>query len=128
MSKSLVLASLVLLAATAYAAEPAEKDAPVQRNTPALKDPTQPYRPNADGSPVGAPQPRFRLTGLLISPTRRIAIMNGKPLQEGQHVAGAQIVKIDAHSVQLRDGDRDLVIQLGNARPNAAAAEGDTGK
>jgi len=125
-SKRLLLACLVLFAGAAYAAEPAQKDAPTPKDAPALKDPTQPYRPSADGSPLGAPQPRFRLTGVLISPTRRVAIMNGQPLQEGQRVAGAEIVKIDAHSVQLRDGSHDFVVQLGNARANAPHSEGDS--
>ena len=126
MSRCLLIACLVLFAVGAYAAEPATKDVPAQKDAPALKDPTQPYRPSADGSPVGAPQPRFRLTGVLISPTRRIAILNGQPLQEGQHVAGAELVKIDAHSVQLRDGGHDLVVLLGNARANAPHSEGDS--
>ena len=126
MSKALALACLALLVGTAHAAEPAQSDAPAQKGTPALKDPTQPYRPSADGSPVGGPQPRFRLTAVLISPTRRVAIVNGKPMQEGQRVAGAELVKIDPHSVQLRDGDHDLVVQLGNARSGAPRSEGDS--
>jgi hypothetical protein len=106
-SKALVLALLVL-AGAARAAEPA------------LHDPTEPFRPSASGVASGrAPAPRFRLTAVLISPTRRVAIVNGKPLQEGQSVAGAEIVKIDARSVQLRDGTRDFVVQLGNSREGA---------
>ena len=120
MFKALALALLVL-AGAAYAAEPESK------TPPAPKDPTEPYRPAANGgdSRVG-PAPRFRLTVVLISPTRRVAIVNGMPLQEGQRVAGAELVKIDAHSVQLRDGGHDVVVQLGNARPGAPRGEGDS--
>ena len=96
---------------------------------PAVHDPTQPYRAvPGEGRASGAPAPRFKLTAVLISPTRRVAIINGKPLQEGQRVAGAQLVKIDGRSVRLRDGAHDFVIQLGEARESAPAAEGDSGR
>lgn len=115
MSKALPLALLVIIGA-AYAAEPA------------LHDPTEPFRPstNGAGGPSGAPPPRFTLTAVLISPTRRVAIVNGKPMQEGQRVAGAELVKIDERSVQLRDGNHEFVVQLGNARASAPHAEGDS--
>ena len=120
MFRALALALLVL-AAAAYAAEPETK------TPPAPKDPTEPYRPAANGGDLRAgPAPRFRLTAVLISPTRRVAVVNGTPLQEGQRVAGAELVKIDAHSVQLRDGDHDVVVQLGNARSGAPRSEGDS--
>ena len=121
MSKALMLALLVL-AGAAYAAEPAEP-----KGAPALKDPTEPYRPVANGVDGRAgPAPRFRLTAVLISPTRRVAIVNGKPMHAGDRVAGAELVKIDERSVQLRDGNHDFVIQLGNASASAPHAEGDS--
>ena len=115
MSKALAL-GLLWIAGAVYAAEPA------------LHDPTEPFRPSANGAagPTGAPPPRFTLTAVLISPTRRVAIVNGKPLQEGQRVAGAELVKIDWRSVQLRDGNHDVIVQLGKARESAPHAEGDT--
>jgi len=122
-----LLLALLVLAATAYAAEPETEDTPAAKNVPALKDPTEPYRPAADGgSGRAGPAPRFRLTAVLIAPTRRVAIVNGKPMQEGQRVAGAELVKIDGHSVQMREGGRDFVLQLGNASASAPHAEGDS--
>jgi hypothetical protein len=115
--KTLTLVGLIAFAGAARAAEQ-----PVH-------DPTQPYRAvPGEGRASGAPAPRFKLTAVLISPTRRVAIVNGKPLQEGQRVAGAQLVKIDGRSVQLRDGARDFVIQLGDAREGAPSAEGDSSR
>jgi hypothetical protein len=112
--RTLALIGLLTLAAAVRAAEQ-----PVH-------DPTQPYRGvPGEGRTSAAPAPRFKLTAVLISPTRRVAVVNGKPLQEGQRVAGAQVVKIDGRSVQLREGARDFVIQLGDARESAPAAEGD---
>jgi hypothetical protein len=108
--------ALLVIAGAARAAEPA------------VRDPTEPFRPTSSGGgPAGVPAPRFKLTAVLIAPTRRVAIVNGKPLQEGQHVAGAELVKIDARSVQLRDGNHDFVVQLGDARASAPHAEGDSG-
>jgi hypothetical protein len=118
-SRPLVVLLSCLLVARAHAAEPA------------LHDPTQPYNAaavDAAGPTVGAPTPRFRLTGVLISPTRRIAILNGKPCQEGQRVAGAQLMKIESRSVQLRDGNHEIVVLLGKARAVAPPAEGDSGQ
>ena len=117
MSRALACACLLLLAGAASAAEPA------------MHDPTQPFKaaPGGEaGAPVSGPQPRFKLTAVLVSPTRRVAIVNGKPMQEGERVAGAEIVKIDGHSVQLREGNHDFVLELGNAGASAPHAEGDS--
>ena len=118
MSRRLVLACCCLLVGAAQGAEPV------------LHDPTQPYSAIASegGGPVGAPAPRFRLTGVLISPSRRVAIVNGKPYQEGQRVSGAELTRIESRSVQLRDGNHDLVVLLGKARASAQPAEGDSGQ
>ena len=118
MSRALALACLLAAAGSAYAAEPA------------MHDPTQPFRAAAGGetaAPASGPQPRFKVTAVLVSPTRRVAIVNGHALQEGQRIAGAEIVKIDARSVQLREGNREFVVQLGDARASALRAGGDSG-
>lgn len=115
MSKALALACFLLLAGAVHAAEPA------------MHDPTQPFRAAAAGeaAPPSGPQPRFKLTAVLVSPTRRVAIVNGKALQEGQQIGGAEVVKIDGRSVQLREGNREFVVQLGDARVSAPRAGGD---
>jgi hypothetical protein len=93
----------VLVAATAARAE----DAPV-------RDPMQPYRFAAGpGGSVAAP--RFALTAVLISPTRRVAIVNGRPYERGESVSGAEIVRIDADAVHLREHGNELVVPLGHA-------------
>ena len=77
----------------------------------------------ADGGPGAAPAPRFRLTAVLISPARRVAIINGKPYQQGAKVGGAEITQIDAQSVRLRDGGEELVVHLGKTRARAAVVD-----
>ena len=111
MSRPYALALCAWLAAASAVAEPP------------VRDPTQPYRPVAGEPGTSAePAPRFRLTAVLIAPSRRVAVVNGKPYQQGQRVDGAEIVSIEAHSVQLRDGNADLVLHLGSGPPKARSA------
>jgi hypothetical protein len=109
-----------LLALTATVAAGAE---------PPLRDPMQPYRAVAGSEdPTGAPAPRFRLTAVLISSERRVAIVNGKPYRPGALVDGAEIVEIEPRSIRLRDGDAELIVHLGSPRNSASASEGDSGQ
>ncbi len=96
---------------------------------PALRDPMQPFQPVVgEGGPGTAPAPRFRLTGVLISPSRRVAIINGKPYQQGEKIGSAEVTHIDARSVGLREGERQLVVLLGKTPARAAAVTGDSGQ
>ncbi len=107
---ALLVAGVLVAAGPALAA-----DAPVG-------DPMQPYRYVAGPDGVGVAAPRFALTAVLISPTRRVAIVNGKPYQSGETVNGAEIIRIDADAVHLREHGNELVVPLGHA---AAAAAGE---
>lgn len=102
MSRSAAIA--VLLAASSAARA---EDAPV-------RDPMLPFRGGAAaaGAAVAASAPKFALTAVLIAPTRRVAILNGKPLVVGETVDGAEIVAIERDAVRLRDRGKDLVISL----------------
>lgn len=44
----------------------------------------------------------WTLTSILVSPQRRVAIINGKPLREGESLAGAKVMKINLSGVKLR--------------------------
>jgi len=86
-----------------------------------VHDPMQPYRFVA--GPGRGIAPRFALTAVLISPTRRVAIVNGKPYVRGDSVNGAEIVRIDPDAVHLREHGNELVVPLGHAAATAAAAK-----
>jgi hypothetical protein len=89
----------------------------------------QPFRAvEGAGGPGAAPSPRFRLTAVLISPTRRIAVINGKTYSQGQKVGGVEIVLVEAQSVGLREGAEEWVVQLGNTHVSAKAVKGDSGR
>lgn len=97
-------ALLAVFAAAAFAAEPPERD------------PTQPFDRTGELRFSVANTPRFALTAVVISPTRRVAVVNGKAYLTGDVVDGARIVAIEHDSVRLRDGGADVVVSLGRPR------------
>jgi hypothetical protein len=96
---------------------------------PAVRDPMRPFggvAVAAGGATAVAGRPRFALTGVLIAPSRRVALLNGKPYATGAVVDGAEIVAIEPGVVRLREHGSELVITLGlrdKAQPQLA---GDT--
>lgn len=77
-----------------------------------LGDPMRPYRAdNGAGTEKASPR-RLRLSGVLVSTTRRIAVINGSLYREGDEVQGARITRIEPESVRLRRGDEELVVPL----------------
>jgi hypothetical protein len=116
-SRCALIVAAVLAATGAAGAE----DAPV-------RDPMQPYRfvagPGGPSGVVGVP--RFALTAVLISPTRRVAIVNGKPYERGESVDGAEIVRIDPDAVHLRQHGNELVVPLGHAAAAGKLSQGET--
>ncbi len=110
-------AALLFAACFAAAGAARAADAPV-------RDPMQPYRFVA--GPGGGVAPRFALTAVLISPTRRVAIVNGKPYECGESVSGAEIVRIDPDAVHLREHGNELVVPLGHAVAAGKPSQGET--
>jgi hypothetical protein len=115
-SKRIAIASLLLLAASAAADE-----------TP-LKDPMRPFGGSAGAAAEStAPAPRFALTALVIAPSRRVAVVNGRSYFVGQAVDGATIVAIEPGIVRLQERGTELVLHLGMPGDGRAlSAEGDT--
>lgn len=78
-----------------------------------LQDPTRPpeYKNTIKGAGTKA-APRFVLSSTLIAPGRRLATINGKTVAVGEQVAGAQVVAIEPSRVALRDGSREIILEL----------------
>ncbi|MGC2519934.1 MAG: MSHA biogenesis protein MshK [Burkholderiales bacterium] len=79
----------------------------------ALTDPTRP--PTATGAPVadaetGASGPV--LQSILLSPLRKLALIDGHMVRVGDRVGNARVVAIDFDSVKLRRGDSISVMKL----------------
>lgn len=77
----------------------------------ALNDPTRPsyYQQGA------AKKTTFKLNSVLWSKQRRVAIINGKALSEGDVIAGAKVVKIEKH--QVRINQNGVLVNLELRRP-----------
>lgn len=79
-----------------------------------LPDPMNPYS-GANSSVANAePAFEFRVSGTLISPSGRLAIVNGKPSRAGDRVDGAEILSIDAGVVRIHTGSQELTVRLGS--------------
>jgi hypothetical protein len=82
-----------------------------------LRDPMRPY--SIERSAERATQvARPRVSAILISTVRRIAVIDGETYAEGDVFAGAEIVRIEPRSVHLRRGDRELVMALLESAPS----------
>jgi hypothetical protein len=90
-----------------------------------LRDPTEPYRPPAGGART-AVQQRYVLTAVLVSASRRVAVVNGLPCMVGDTVDGAEIVRIEAKQVHVRRNGRDIVLRLQRPGSEAQQSEGDS--
>ena len=69
-----------------------------------LRDPTRPWPYSGiPGIPVvmQAKAAKFNVTAILVSEKRRVAIVNGQQVSEGDQVDGATVVEILAHSLRL---------------------------
>lgn len=79
-----------------------------------LRDPTRP--PDASliedldaTTPVSSP---YRLSAILVAEGRRIAVINGHPVQTGDRVSDAKVLRILRDKVVLRASTGDLTIRL----------------
>lgn len=115
------LKALMLLAALALVAWPAA------HAQPALSDPTRP--PNVlagaarDASqPVEAPAQR--LQSVLISPQRRLAVIDGRTVPLGGKVDGATLVQIAETHVTLKQGAELKTLELYPGVERKAARQG----
>ena len=95
---------MLLLSASGWANESNSSD---------VRDPTAPLGHSALGTAVGGEQ--FALNSILISPRRKLVIINGSTLHEGQVVPGSAEVKVQkilAQSVVLQQADKTWVLRL----------------
>jgi MSHA biogenesis protein MshK len=117
------LKALMLPAALALVAWPAA------HAQPALSDPTRP--PNVlqgamrDASERGeAPAAASRLQSVLISPQRRLAVIDGRTVPLGGKVDGATLVQIAETHVTLKRGDELKTLELYPGVERKAARQG----
>lgn len=83
-------------------------------NAYAFSDPTAPT--NLQGFPGGSGKKGWDLSSTLITDDRRVAVINGKPLREGQRLGEARVIRISKSKVVLRTERRDITLHLFDAR------------
>ena len=81
-----------------------------------LRDPTRPYAAAPIAEPTGAraiaKATGFNVTTILVSEKRRVAIVNGKRVSEGDQVDGATVVKILADRLRLDLDGKEFTTRL----------------
>lgn len=114
MSELRILWVATLLAATMAAAQ-----------APSLQDPTRPYRPGPAAAPGPEGPAALELTAVLISASRRVAVVNGELYREGDRINGDVIAGIEPGAIRLKRGGEDVVVRL---RKQGAAVNGEVGQ
>lgn len=56
--------------------------------------------------------PSYRLDSILIATDRRLSVINGKQLAEGEYIDKFKVVRIEATRVTLRSGSRSQILTL----------------
>ena len=79
----------------------------------ALTDPTRPTDPAAFfGTRTAAGGNAWSLQSILLASDRRVAVINGKRVQEGDRIGSARVIRIRDSQVLLRTGGRSLTLRL----------------
>ena len=73
----------------------------------ALTDPTRPSSFRAQ-----ARQESLRLESILFSDTRKVAVINGKALAQGDSIGSATVTAINRNSVKLKRSGKVLVLEI----------------
>lgn len=79
-----------------------------------LDDPTRPTSLSEPDAPqsVAAQGPRWRLQSTLVADTRRVAVINGRTLMQGERIDGAMLVDVRPDGVTLEHEGRRVTLRL----------------
>lgn len=76
----------------------------------AFSDPTQPAQYRAAAKRVA-----LKLESVLVSSTRKVAVINGQVVAEGETIGGARVVSIAKDKVRLRKSGKTISLTLKHA-------------
>lgn len=74
-----------------------------------LSDPTRPLQETVS---TQRELPALKLNSVLISKQRRLAVINGQTVAEGEQVSGAKVLRISSDRVQLQRAGQSVEIRL----------------
>lgn len=75
------------------------------------RDPTRPYSAQAIPSP-GSRNTAFNVSAIFVSTARRVAIVNGQRVTEGDSINGAVVVEISKNALRLNLNGKELTTRL----------------
>lgn len=82
-----------------------------------LRDPTQPPQgARAASAPAADVTSSMTLDSVLFSDQRRVAVINGQALREGDPIQGAQVIHIRPDRVELRVNNTTRTLRLGSGQ------------
>jgi hypothetical protein len=76
-----------------------------------LRDPTRPYTVS-ERAAIAAP--RFVVNAIIVSPERRVAIVNGRRVGVGASVDNATVIAIEKNELVLEIGGKQQTVRLRN--------------
>ena len=78
-----------------------------------LGDPTRPTSlSEPDDSAPAAQGPRWRLQSTLIADDRKVAVINGRTVSQGERIEGATLIEVRSDGVTLQHDGQRLVLHL----------------
>ena len=77
-----------------------------------LNDPMRPAQAPRTTVSATAPTPAWRLDSIILSGDRRLAVINGQRVSEGDQLGQARVSRIEATRVILRVGQQSRVLTL----------------
>jgi len=81
----------------------------------ALNDPTRPPGRSSSSQSAKiatAPTTRLELTSILVAPERRVAVINGQPLQIGERIGDSRVMAIQFDEVLVKNANRMISLTL----------------
>ena len=84
------------------------------------KDPTRPayYNPASAGKKT-----QYKLQSIIVGPQRKVAIINGKPLVEGERFGLGKIERIEKNQVSVRSGRSIIRLTLASQLVKRSSGE-----
>lgn len=95
---------------------------------PRLQDPMRPPAPAQSEGAASSAAGGLSLTAVLISASRRIALVNGKIYREGDRINGDEIVAIEQGSILIRRNGIDVRVRVSNYDAVTTRNDGEQGQ
>lgn len=77
-----------------------------------IGDPTRPTTFRTSAPVETLAQPQWRLQSTLVASQRRVAVINGRTVREGEMIDGARLLEITAAGVRLERGGQSFELTL----------------